>query len=475
MFATTHLGHQGWLIETATSRILVDPLLGDGFDHKSNPTVSVYPPRRIDFAAFPPIDAVVITHEHPDHLNIASLLCLDRDVPCLLSGRASLAAEGLLEELGFRTTRLRSGEVVSVGDIELHPFHSVEITREEWDVVPLLIRDRGGHGSLATSIDAPETPDFARFVMERGGAPGIWVSTRIHHDMFPIQRGATQSNGEKVTERLVETFTSVVERNFRRGTAPSVLALLEDGFAFGGDLGWLNPHVFPGRLDRVAKIIAEKFPDIAVRTPQPGHRYVFESERLVGEEESRPFLTVAERSTWPERDAKPLTGAIPDYVPATGRREFSADDLDALLAELRNFAGYLYGRELHRGLYTRSQSGEGPVGFVLRTSSEPIVLRYRPESCSFEQTPVDNLVAGLECWASDLLAALRFDFLAGNILVGRYRKWSQAGSSLFCHLDLELAVYTHPLRHPERTLELYRNILRGLGPLPDPIIRYAGR
>jgi L-ascorbate metabolism protein UlaG (beta-lactamase superfamily) len=72
MFSTTFLGHQGWMFSAHESRILVDPLLCDGFGH-DGVIGEVYPPRVIDLSRFPAIDAVLITHEHEDHFNIPTL------------------------------------------------------------------------------------------------------------------------------------------------------------------------------------------------------------------------------------------------------------------------------------------------------------------------------------------------------------------------------------------------------------------
>lgn len=466
------MGHQGWVIESNATRILVDPLLTDSFDHADHPDVRFYPPRKLDLGAMPPVDAVVFSHEHLDHINISSLIRLDRRIPCYLSGRASVSARQLLGELGFQVSLLHSGEATAVGDIEIHPFHCVEITRDEWDVVPLLIRDRGGHGSLATSVDAPESSEFARFVSERFGPPSLWASTRNQVDLFPLERGRRQQDSAAATKAFGDMLLRFFATNFPKGAEPTTLALLDDGFVFAGELAWLNRHVFPARIDDVAASVAERLPRTTVRRPKPGHRFIFEAKRLVGEETSQSFMEASAVPEWMVRESKPLDGPVPDYPPATGRREFSTEDLGNLLSELERFAAYLYGRDLHRALYSRGTNEA--VGFVLRTEGEPITLRYRPESCSFEQAPGEALVAGMECWATDLLDALRFDFVMGNVVIGRYRKWNEASGHLPCHLDAELVFFTHPLRQPARTLEMYRKIIRAVEGEAGPVIRYAG-
>lgn len=474
MFEATFVGHQGWLIEASGSRVLVDPLLCESFDHAAVTAVEVYPPRLVDIASFPPIDAVIFTHEHPDHFNIPSLLRLDREIAVLISDRTSLAAREFLREVGFRVTLLRSGNAVSVGELEIHPFHATEITRDEWDVTPLLIRDRQGHGSFATSIDAPEALSFTNFVVERTGRPGLWVSSHNHMDLFPLREDTRQEHAERTVAHLGNAFIRGFQQHFRNHPSPEVLALLEGGFAFRGPFAWMNRHVFPGRINRVAENVAATLTNTKVRTPVPGNRFVFSSGLLVEETPGQSYLRAAEPSAWPSRGAEPFDGPLPDFDPGCGYRDFSPDDLEILLHELRAFATFLYGGALHRSLYTSQRSPGGTVGFSLRTPSEKIGVAYFPEACGFSQVSPSTLSAGMECWATDLLATLRFEMLAGHLLFGRYRKWNTTDPQIPCHFELDLSLYTHPLRHPDKTLQLYRTAVRSLDVAPQPRIRHSG-
>jgi hypothetical protein len=471
MFDVTFLGHQGWLIETPSTRLLVDPLLGPGLGNMPEDGFDVFPPRRIDLEAFPPIDAVIATHEHSDHLSLPSLMRLDPGIPVFLPARTSTAARGIVRELGFRLELLRTDEAVRVGDLEVFPFPTGEATRDEWDVTPLVIRDRAGDGSLATSIDAVESPAFARFATERAGKIGVWASTHNHMDLFPVREGGAQEQDVEVTDRLTKSLTGQFERHFARGPRPEVLAILASGFSYRGDLAWMNRHVFPGQPANIVKAIGTRL-GVMVRAPLPGQCLSFSRGALSGESPSQPFLATLDEAEWPAHAAEPFAGAVPDYAPACGTRDFSTEDLASLLDALRGFAGYLYGGELFRALYAAGDDKFAgrrlAVGFSLRTPSETMTLVYRPEACAFERMarggdPRGELVAGLTCWASDLWAVLRFELFSGYVLIGRYRKWNLAEDRLRCDLDGDLALYTHPLRQPERALELYRRTPKALG------------
>jgi hypothetical protein len=56
MFTVTYLGHQGWLVSGKASRILIDPLLTD--EYSPGFQAVIYPPRKLEFSKFPPIDAL---------------------------------------------------------------------------------------------------------------------------------------------------------------------------------------------------------------------------------------------------------------------------------------------------------------------------------------------------------------------------------------------------------------------------------
>jgi Beta-lactamase superfamily domain len=475
MFDVTFLGHQGWLIETRSTRILVDPLLGPGLGNMPEDGLDVFPPREIDFGAFPPIDAVVATHEHSDHLSIPSLLRLDRRIPVFLPARSSLAAKTLVRELGFRLEPLQTGEKLSVGDLELFPFPPGEATQDEWDVRPLLIRDREGHGSLATSIDAVESPAFAEFALDRAGRLGVWSSSHNHMDIFPVREGGTQERERDVNEGLARSLRGQFERNFARRPKPEVLALLASGFSFKDDLAWMNRHAFPGQPPSLAAAIGTTL-GVPVRALLPGQRLSLVRGALVEESASRPFFSTPDPSHWPPHSAEVFSGALPDFGPASGTREFSTQDLDGLLDALREFASHLYGGPLFRALYAAGDDAmagrRATVGFAVRTPSETLTLAYRPEACAFEHVPHfdprSELVAGLACWGSDLRAILRFELLSGYMLIGRYRKWNHAAPRFACDLDGDLMLYTHPLRHPDRTLRLYRETASALAKTIGP-------
>lgn len=79
-FRLTWLGHAAFLVSLAGRNFLVDPLL-------SRRVAGVYPnysPSPLGAADWPRIDAVLVSHNHYDHLDLIALRSLPRDVPAVV-------------------------------------------------------------------------------------------------------------------------------------------------------------------------------------------------------------------------------------------------------------------------------------------------------------------------------------------------------------------------------------------------------
>lgn len=99
----THLGHSCLLVETADQRILLDP---GGFTP--------------DFQNQRDLSAVIVTHQHPDHLDRDRLPELRKANP-----GARLIVESMthaiLAEAGVEAEELRSGSPFQLGELRVEP------------------------------------------------------------------------------------------------------------------------------------------------------------------------------------------------------------------------------------------------------------------------------------------------------------------------------------------------------------------
>src|SRR5947199_54393 len=121
VFATTFLGHQGWMIRSPRACLLVDPLLCEHFGDVHALDYRVYPPRVWCHEALPAVDAVFLSHEHDDHFDVPSLARIDRAIPVYMSAHSSTAAFQILRQMGFVARPLVPGVPVVIEDLQFIP------------------------------------------------------------------------------------------------------------------------------------------------------------------------------------------------------------------------------------------------------------------------------------------------------------------------------------------------------------------
>jgi L-ascorbate metabolism protein UlaG (beta-lactamase superfamily) len=104
------LGHATVLIELEGVRLLFDPLLRGRILHLRRQV----PP--VDESTFADLDAVLISHMHHDHLDLASLRRLGRDIHLIVPRGAGvwLASKGFAN-----VSEMDVGDVMKVGEIEI--------------------------------------------------------------------------------------------------------------------------------------------------------------------------------------------------------------------------------------------------------------------------------------------------------------------------------------------------------------------
>ena len=109
-----HLGHAGLLANRGGVHVAIDPWLPAAAAGDAPPPPAV--------GDLPPLAAIFLTHHHWDHLNVETLLQLDKRVPIYVPAQRrdrALApqAERLLRYLGFTDVRaLAHGDEVALGD-----------------------------------------------------------------------------------------------------------------------------------------------------------------------------------------------------------------------------------------------------------------------------------------------------------------------------------------------------------------------
>ncbi len=478
MFATTFLGHQGWLFQSKRACVLVDPLLREPFGDTQALEYRVWPPRAWTAAALPPVDAVVLTHEHDDHFDIPSLAMLDRKIPIHLSARSSVAAQRILGEMGFTVAPLSPGTPVRWKDLELVPFAGDHVSvncGDEWDALPFLVRQTGGSGSFFSMVDITITQGHVERAKAVHPEPGVvgWTNNALdwsHMTDYMAERdAATQDCFVKmgIGHKLISELWG----------APSAMLMCAGGFAFTGERVWMNERIFCVDNAMVCALMQQIYPKEHFSAARPGQTLFMEGNRVRKIEPRAPFLATEPEAGWPARGHDVGLEAR-DYAPATGRRALADGDAERIAAGLDELARSMVGGALFRGLCSVQDdelAGRRPTfAFALRDEARavPLVFEYAPNACRF--VPGDararaTCLAGLECWAADLLAVLRGELGPIALTFGRARLWNALPARF--NFDVFGALYgvSHPLRRPDEYAATYARLWETCAAAPPSI------
>lgn len=466
MLRATFLGHQGWLLASDATRILVDPLLTNGFGH-GGMAGDVFPARDIDLQRLSPIDAVFLTHEHDDHFDIASLLRVDRRIPVFISARSSIAMEGFLAAHGFEVRRVEPETTLRIGELHIRTFvgdHTATPEADEWDVLPFIVTDDAGQGVFASSVDVSMPEAMLAALSGMSGWPGVLCLANNTTDTRFVQRDAGQLSRSDDTETLARVLGRRLAALAEQVALPRVTAITGGGWRHPPESAWIDAVAFSVDPTRLAASLSEAS-GCTVRAVTPGERFELRDSGVGAT--SDPCVVLKGSRARP----RAVTGQVPAMVP---RAVVSDDmpDVARLDAELAAFARFLYARRVFAQVHSLPSSE--PLAFVLHTRSEPLVFAYRPAAAVFEQVtvtgPFSEFCSGFECWASDLLAL--FEGRLGPSALcysGRLRCWNRAPNRLRVSPHL-LWLFSHPLHRPDVARALYDNMAERCEAVPVGVL-----
>ena len=198
----THLGHACLLVETADRRILIDPgNFSSGFEELTD------------------LDAIVVTHNHPDHFDPERAPRLIRANPRTPVHTDPLTAESLRSE-GLAAVPTRQGEEFGVGDVtvtpvgELHAFNHDAMPRIpnvgvvlRADGEPTLFHPGDAYDAEPGPVDVLAHPLNAPWAASRDS---IAFVARIAPAVFlPIHDGLLSQQGRQMYSGHVLQFSGV--------------------------------------------------------------------------------------------------------------------------------------------------------------------------------------------------------------------------------------------------------------------------
>ncbi|EIK71617.1 hypothetical protein PseBG33_2869 [Pseudomonas synxantha BG33R] len=126
------IGHQTWLVEHGSTRILIDPLLCEDFGLVDAHRIEIYPPRVVDATALSDIDLIFLSHEHSDHFDIHSLNLLPRSARFVVGATIVEPVKQCIRDLGFTLTQVCDTEPMLIGDLSLR-FYPADPKTAFWE------------------------------------------------------------------------------------------------------------------------------------------------------------------------------------------------------------------------------------------------------------------------------------------------------------------------------------------------------
>ncbi|MBK7859919.1 MAG: MBL fold metallo-hydrolase [Archangiaceae bacterium] len=466
----TFVGHQGWALDAGGPVVLVDPLLEPGIGDEPRPYLELYPPRDFRFDLAPPVAAVLLTHEHPDHFHLPSLAKLPRAVPIWLSANASEAAHRVIAELGFTVHPFGPGARLATAGLELVALTPSGRTRmDEWDVVPFLARDTGGHGSFLSTIDLSLTERLIAEAARLQPRPGLWAVP--DNDMNLSDLHLAMPTGDR-TQSTARGWRAQLEL-LQRAWGPVQAALVYGGgFSFPSELDWLNARAFDSSPQAIAAVLGEPWHAL-----QPGDAVEMVGGLFRGGRQRSEWLSPKPLLEWPRHSGD--EAPVDPFTRVPEGALLSSEEQLELERALDGFAQALYGGPVFEALLELDPEKVAParaaVGFVVRDlhqRGDRVTFVYQPRAARFTRgsgAPTE-LAACIEATARDALQALTVQRTPSYAVFGRMR-FHQARGAHAVGLDMALYVYLHPLRHPDAFLAAYRRQLARLK--GEPVLRAA--
>ena len=457
------LGHQSWWVRHRDVSVLIDPILGETIGHRTR--LAVHPPRRVDLSALGPVDLVVLTHEHNDHVDLASLARIGPETPILVAPLMPAVVVRAVERLGRTVHRAQPGVGLSAGGlhVELLPGgRRAPVGEGRVAQVLLSVDDGAGAVTVLIGVDTVVS-DHTRAELATGALPAPDLVVVANNTQVPPV-GVVGSGRDLLSHPAGEETTGLdvlrdlcVDYVAGLPGAPAV-ALCGGGFMDTHELG------VPYRFDDHPTLVAlgrQLAPDRRWFGPGPGGvlrlRSTADGVRI--DTDVHPCVVVDEEALAERRRRAPPTGPLPlrsvlPFPPA----EVVPDTLERVDRALAHLLPALWTHPLGDaivGCHRHAGAWCGPrrllVRLICRADGTGVWRALDLAESAFvvqESVDVEGVLAewpfGFEVCLQDLDALLDGQLVVWDVLGVALRHWSATGPDVAAFLCAALGEASRP-------------------------------
>ena len=457
----TFLGHQGWAFGDQDGIVLLDPLLQS---MSAGPVdLPVWPARRLEFSAMPKIAGLVISHEHPDHFDIETLINLPYRGDVWIPDLSTSALATCLRELGFTVRRYGPFQSFTPGaGVEFTPL-APDFFKTEVDVYGLLVRRE--EKSFLTMIDTWPSPITFAWLEEhcpRRTLDNFTNNSVVRSRYLSVDRTEPAAIREKAIASTLESAVTWVD-----GFSPTRVAISGQGWSFPAPHAHFDLLTIASTHDDIAPPLRKQFPDVAWFIPLPGQSF-----DTATEEWSTEIASFVKPLPCAPRSFDPASVGVPEFRPWGDSKVMSERDRERvstfietdfgrrLAAHADGVIGGLYqlhalpDLELDARLFLRVRDGARWTDYAFDLSE----YRFRP--VDVDRNPVEGFAIGLDLWGTDLVTLLDGECVPWMVYDTAARFWNHLPEAFPPVMLFEVFDWFTPRFRTDVHLQYYRSVVR---------------
>ncbi len=322
----TLLGHASVYIEMEGAKCLMDPVFHDPFEDTA---VVSCPRRTIDVDAIPPVDLVVISHNHLDHFDIPSLAHIaKRSRNCDVVCPQDTAIIYTLTKLGF--TKIHPEKPLT--HLKLAQYELVTTRSFVSNVTEFGVVFKDPSGTFWNQVDSVVMPESVPGVLAQAGGTIDLLFAMYASQNFNFFESRGTSFPYDMHALNLTNAMAIKPRMVVPGAA---------GFRFAGaGMEWCNAFLFPMSRERFVSDVHRIAPDLHTCLANPGDTFEIEGGKVVHHAASSPIAKTLEDDTHllrfdPTAPTPPLADPNPLGTSSAVLSRSVADCFDAFSGWLR--------------------------------------------------------------------------------------------------------------------------------------------